>query len=97
MRRQSDLSPVFRHIGLYGYSRQMLETYVTLTPGYYEQLEGLEQLRVLEHGYRIRVVKVDYKGRASMSGVDSPEDIKHAEALIARHGELLGEGKVRAR
>jgi 3-deoxy-manno-octulosonate cytidylyltransferase (CMP-KDO synthetase) len=34
-------------------------------------------------------VKVDYQGRASMSGIDSPEDIKHAEALIATHGELL--------
>ena len=71
----------------------MLETYVTLPQGRYEQLEGLEQLRVLEHGYRIRVVKVDYRGRASMSGVDSPEDIKRAEALIARHGELLNPDK----
>lgn len=95
LRRQGGLSPVFRHIGLYGYRRQMLETYVTLTPGYYEQFEGLEQLRVLEHGYCIRVVKVDYKGRASMSGVDSPEDIKHAEDLIAIHGELLRQGTAR--
>ena len=34
-------------------------------------------------------VPVDYAGRADMSGVDSPEDIDRAEALIARHGELL--------
>jgi 3-deoxy-manno-octulosonate cytidylyltransferase (CMP-KDO synthetase) len=88
LRQQHERSPVFRHIGLYGYSRRMLETYVALPPGYYERLEGLEQLRVLEHGYGIRVVKVDYKGRASMSGIDSLEDIKHAEALIAIHGEL---------
>lgn len=88
-RQNEAWSPVFRHIGLYGYSRQMLETYVTLPVGHYEQLEGLEQLRVLEHGYRVRVVKVDYQGRASMSGIDSPEDVKHAEALIAAHGELL--------
>lgn len=89
LRHQDGLSPVLRHVGLYGYTRQMLETYVTLPAGNYERLEGLEQLRVLEHGYGIRVVEVDYRGRAAMSGVDSPEDIARAEALIARHGELL--------
>ena len=90
-RRQGALSPVLRHVGLYGYTRKMLETYAMLPAGYYEQLEGLEQLRVLEHGYDIRVVQVDYQGRAAMSGVDSPEDVARAEALIARHGELLAD------
>ena len=92
LRRQGGLSPVLRHIGLYGYTRKMLETYVTLPAGHYEQLEGLEQLRLLEHGYGIRVVEVDYRGRAAMSGVDSPTDVARAEALIARHGELLADG-----
>lgn len=91
LRQQGDFSPVLRHIGLYGYARKMLETYVTLPVGHYERLEGLEQLRVLEHGYGIRVVQVDYRGRAAMSGVDSPEDVARAEALIARHGELLAD------
>ena len=94
LRRQSGLSPVLRHVGLYGYTRRMLETYVTLPAGYYEQLEGLEQLRLLEHGYGIRVVEVDYRGRAAMSGVDSLEDVTRAEALIARHGELLADGSL---
>ena len=92
LRRQGGLSPVLRHVGLYGYTRRMLETYVTLPAGHYEQLEGLEQLRLLEHGYGIRVVEVDYRGRAAMSGVDSHEDVARAEALIARHGELLADG-----
>ncbi len=96
-RQDGELSPVFRHIGLYGYSRQMLATYVTLPQGHYEQLEGLEQLRVLEHGYRMRVVQVDYQGRASMSGIDSPEDIKQAEKLIAMHGELLDNTRAASR
>ena len=91
LRRQGGLSPVYRHVGLYGYTGRMLETYVTLPAGHYEQLEGLEQLRLLEHGYGIRVVQVDYQGRAAMSGVDSPEDVARAEALIARHGELLSD------
>jgi 3-deoxy-manno-octulosonate cytidylyltransferase (CMP-KDO synthetase) len=89
LRAKGPLSPVFRHIGLYGYSRAMLEKFGSLPEGKFEKLEGLEQLRVLENGYRIRCVPVDYKGRASMSGVDSPEDIARAEALIAKHGELL--------
>lgn len=91
MRDQEQYSPVYRHIGLYGYSRKMLATYNTLSEGYYEALEGLEQLRALEHGYHIRCVPVDYRGRASMSGVDSPEDVARAEALIAKHGELLAD------
>lgn len=89
MREAGPLSPVFRHIGLYGYSREMLAKYITLPEGRFEAMEGLEQLRVLENGYTIRCVPVDYKGRASMSGVDSPEDVARAEALIAKHGELL--------
>lgn len=89
LRKQSRFSPIYRHIGLYGYSSRMLEIYGTLPEGMFEQLEGLEQLRVIENGYTIRCVPVDYRGRASMSGVDSPEDIARAEALIAAHGELV--------
>lgn len=89
LRQKSDKSPVFRHIGLYGYSLNMLEKYLILPESKFEQLEGLEQLRLLENGYTLRCVPVDYQGRASMSGVDSPQDVVRAEALIAKHGELL--------
>jgi len=82
-----DLSPVWRHIGLYGYARTMLETFVTLPEGRFETLEGLEQLRVLENGYKIRCVPVDVRGRPSMSGIDSPEDVVRAEELIKRFGD----------
>ena len=89
LRKKSNISPVFRHIGLYGYSLEMLEKYTNLPESKFEKLEGLEQLRMLEHGYTIRCVPIDFKGRANMSGIDSPEDITRAEALIAKHGELL--------
>ncbi|AUH71199.1 3-deoxy-manno-octulosonate cytidylyltransferase [Legionella sainthelensi] len=89
LRQKSDKSPIFRHIGLYGYSLQMLEKYITLTESKFEKLEGLEQLRLLENGYTIRCVPVDYKNRASMSGIDSPQDVIRAEALIAQYGELF--------
>ncbi len=81
-RMHSPLAPVYRHIGLYGYSRDMLMTYSSLPEGTYERLEGLEQLRVLERGYHMRCVPVSYDGRPSMSGVDSPEDVARAQALL---------------
>lgn len=84
LRETSELSPVYRHIGLYGYSRTMLQKFITLPEGRFEAMEGLEQLRVLEHGFEIRCVPVDYRGRPSMSGVDSPEDIVRAEELLGK-------------
>jgi 3-deoxy-manno-octulosonate cytidylyltransferase (CMP-KDO synthetase) len=81
-REENNLSPVFRHIGLYGYRYDKLKEYVTLLETLYEKLEGLEQLRALENGFKIRCVKVDYQGRPSMSGVDSLEDVARAEALL---------------
>lgn len=81
--RNTALSPVYRHIGLYGYKWNALQKYKTLPPSYYEELEGLEQLRALENGMKIRAVIVDYKGRPSMSGIDSPEDLARAEQLLA--------------
>lgn len=89
LRKKNDLSPVFRHIGLYGYSLTMLEHYGNLPESKFEKLEGLEQLRLLENGYTIRCVPVNFKGRANMSGIDSPEDIARAEKLIKKHGELF--------
>ncbi len=83
-----NLSPIFRHIGLYGYSLEALNAFAGLPEGEYEKLEGLEQLRFIENGYRVRVVVVDYKGYGSMSGIDSPEDVKRAEELFAKHGEF---------
>lgn len=89
LRNSEKKSPVFRHIGLYGYSCEMLQKYIQLTTSTFEKLEGLEQLRLLENGYTIRCLPVDFKGRANMSGVDSPDDVTRAEQLIKEHGELL--------
>jgi 3-deoxy-manno-octulosonate cytidylyltransferase (CMP-KDO synthetase) len=67
----------------------MLEKFITLPESQFEKLEGLEQLRILESRYVIRCVPVDFKHRPIMSGIDSPEDVVRAEALIEKHGELL--------
>lgn len=64
-----------QHLGFYAYRRAFLETFTRLPPGPLEQLERLEQLRALEHGYRIRV------GRSPFAtiGVDCPEDLARLE------------------
>ncbi len=54
----------YKHLGIYAYSREFLECFRTLGPGRLEEIEKLEQLRAMEHGYRIRVVVTPY---------DSPE------------------------
>lgn len=88
LRSSGSLSPVYRHIGMYGYRRDVLEEFVTFDMGHYETLEGLEQLRLLENGYQIRCVPVDLKGLPAMSGVDSKEDVKRTEEQISQYGEI---------
>nr|WP_070961014.1 manno-octulosonate cytidylyltransferase [Hyphomonas sp. Mor2] len=88
LRATEALSPVWRHIGLYGYKRAALERFVSLPEGHYERLEGLEQLRFLENGMRIQAVKVP-AAPSAMWGIDTPQDAAHAERLIAEHGEPL--------
>lgn len=95
LRQHSHLSPIYRHIGLYGYTHAMLREFIQLPESTFEKLEGLEQLRILESGYRIRCVPVSYEGYANMSGVDSPEDIIRAEELITEYGELIPLGDVK--
>lgn len=90
LREQGPLSPVWRHIGLYGYKRAALDRFVSLPEGHYEQLEGLEQLRFIENGMRIQAVKVPAK-KSAMWGIDTPQDAAHAETLIAKYGEPLAE------
>ena len=89
LQTNTTLSPVWRHIGMYGYSLDLLRKFSSLPEGVYEKLEGLEQLRVMENGFKVRCVPVSYEGRTGMSGVDSPEDIKRAEAIIAKDGEMF--------
>lgn len=86
--RSKGYASVYRHIGLYAFRRESLERFVALPPGPLEATEGLEQLRALEHGMKVRVVIVDYKGRTHGS-VDSPGDVAFVEGVIAREGELV--------
>lgn len=84
LRAANARSPVYRHLGVYGFSRTALQRFVDLPMGHFEQLEGLEQLRLLEHGIPIRCVPIDLNEVSCMSGIDSPEDIHQAERLLAQ-------------
>ena len=87
--RNAGTASVYRHVGLYGYTRKGLEKYIRLAPTPLEQAEGLEQLRALENGMKIRIAIVDYRGRTHGS-VDAPEDVAVIEEIIAHEGELVG-------
>ncbi|MDR1425672.1 MAG: 3-deoxy-manno-octulosonate cytidylyltransferase [Rickettsiales bacterium] len=88
LREIDKFSPVIMHIGLYGYSYDMLMKFANLEEGHYEKIENLEQLRALENGYKINVVIVGRGERPNSFGVDTPEDIERAEALIDEFGEF---------
>lgn len=68
----------FLHVGIYAYAPEFLGKYCALPVGRLEQLEGLEQLRVLENGYRIVAGIVD----GFAAGIDTPEDYA---AFVQRH------------
>ncbi|BAV64694.1 3-deoxy-manno-octulosonate cytidylyltransferase [Sphingobium cloacae] len=86
LRRTEPLSPVWRHVGLYGYAMEALTRFEQAAPTELERLEGLEQLRLLELGIAVTTVPVA-SPLFDSSGIDTEEDIARVEALIAIHGD----------
>ena len=80
--------PVMHHVGLYAYRPQLLAAYMGWAPGALEMLEGLEQLRVLENGGRIRVVEVEAGGRPFWE-INNPEDVARIEGVLAHYGDPM--------
>lgn len=72
--------PFLKHLGIYGYRRETLLRLVKCPQSPLEQAEKLEQLRALENGIQIAVVKVDYDS----IGVDLPEDVERVEKLLTK-------------
>ncbi|MFH0729221.1 MAG: 3-deoxy-manno-octulosonate cytidylyltransferase [Pseudomonadota bacterium] len=70
----------FKHLGVYAYTHRFLTIFRQLPEGVLEKIEKLEQLRALEHGYRIHVVVTPYDSPE----VDLPEDIQRIEAAMQR-------------
>jgi len=73
----------YKHIGLYGYTKDFLFTYRNLAVSSLEKTECLEQLRVLEEGFRIKVIETKF----DTVGVDTPSDLEKVKIR-------LKEGKV---
>ena len=71
------------HVGLYAYRREFLLEFVQWPPTPLEQAESLEQLRVLENGYPIRVVETDLGAGAPC--IDTPEDLVRAREYLLQH------------
>jgi 3-deoxy-manno-octulosonate cytidylyltransferase (CMP-KDO synthetase) len=69
----------WRHIGIYAYRAGFLSQYAQLAKGQLEQLESLEQLRILEHGY---AMAVGYLSEHPAPGVDTAEDLERVRRLL---------------
>jgi 3-deoxy-manno-octulosonate cytidylyltransferase (CMP-KDO synthetase) len=79
-RREPGKAPAdlyWQHLGVYAYRRQALEQWTRLPPAPAEEAERLEQLRALHYGLSVGVARLD---RAAQAGVDTPEDLRRAEA-----------------
>lgn len=81
--REPAAGACLRHIGIYAYRAGFLQRFAAMPPGRLEQLESLEQLRVLEAGHRIAVATTP---EPFPPGVDTPEDLARAQAWWAAHG-----------
>ncbi len=71
---REDVDTINIHLGVYGYSRKMLERFCSLKSAPLEQIEKLEQLRALYHGYKIAMQKVETKS----IGIDTLSDLQEA-------------------
>ncbi len=72
-----------KHLGIYAYRKAALERFASLPPSPLEQLERLEQLRLLENGIGIYVAEAP----ADTIGVDTEEDLRRAEAELSRNAK----------
>ena len=77
-RNKTELFKVFKHVGIYAYTRNFLMKYAAMASTPLEQVESLEQLRVLENGYKIKVLESDFRG----IGVDTQEDLDAVNRLL---------------
>jgi 3-deoxy-manno-octulosonate cytidylyltransferase (CMP-KDO synthetase) len=76
--------PFLKHLGIYGYRRDTLLKLIRLPVSPLENAEKLEQLRALENGIPIAVIRTDYDS----VGVDIPADVKRVEMILKTNGQL---------
>lgn len=71
---------LYKHIGIYGFKGEFLKQFVSMPKSRLEETESLEQLRILENGFRIRVLTTHYDG----FGIDTMEDLQRARLILDR-------------
>lgn len=81
VRHQVQGLAALHHIGIYAYRVRFLRMFPRLTPGLLEQAESLEQLRALEHGFKIHVLVTT---RPHQSGVDTAADLEAVRAVFSQ-------------
>ncbi len=73
-------SVYYKHIGLYAYTKDFLFTYKNIPASSLENAEKLEQLRVLQEGFRIKVIETKFE----TIGVDTPEDLDRVREILTK-------------
>ncbi len=68
----------YKHIGVYGFKRDFLFTFKNLSKARLERIEGLEQLRILEAGFKIKTIEIDF----DTISVDTPQDLERVKEFI---------------
>jgi 3-deoxy-manno-octulosonate cytidylyltransferase (CMP-KDO synthetase) len=78
---------VYEHVGLYVYRKDFLLKLASLPPTLLERVEGLEQLRVLEHGHKLRVVVTSCQDNEFAGfSIDTEEDVRKGEEMLKERG-----------
>lgn len=75
-----DLDDYKKHLWLYAYKREFLLKYVKMPQTFAEKMESLEQLRILENGYKIKVIETDFDS----IGIDTKEDLEKLELILRK-------------
>ncbi len=80
--RQAEKEYAYLHVGMYSYTTAVLKELASLSYGRWEKAESLEQVRWLEHGYKIQCIETSILNY----GVDTPEDLEKVKKIISDHG-----------
>ncbi len=80
LRNEKSRTVLYKHIGIYGFKGKFLKQFVSMPKSRLEESESLEQLRILENGYRIKVLTTHYEG----FGIDTMNDLQRARLVLDR-------------
>ena len=83
--RNLNMDNYYKHVGIYGYKRDFVMEYAKMESTPLELSESLEQLRVLENGYKIKVLETPYK----IIGVDTQEELERVRESITKNGLVI--------